>query len=283
MKPTKVIIDYSVLAYKLVHCLEPLLSLDAFTKATDEKAKSLLASVVRAQMYYVASLSFMGNDKPDEAHIIYVMDNKRNGNYWRHSYLLRKDVTAARECRQTQGYEEAVIRHAEIKANKVDDGTKSPRKPSKPKAAKPIIYKAGRKEHTQFHTLVRREMKAVIDSEPSWSCVSVPGYEADDLAATFVKMRTDEHIWLLTMDTDWLGLINDNVGWWCIYGYYPRVRKSLEDVNIWATKRLKTTFDDPKELWAYKALHGDESDKLPAFSPIEVIDQIGRASCRERV
>lgn len=267
--PTKVIIDFSVLAFRLTHVLEGLLSLPAFIEATEAKSEALIASIVHSQMQYVASLSFMGDAKPERYHIIYVLDTKIDGAYWRHHYLKRKDVVQARTERVEEYHKAELELHA---LNKLEQPKSRKRKPTMPDVTA-TSYKAGRKEHTVFHSEIRAHMIRSIRQNPTWSMLAFAGYEADDIAAALVKMDDGKTpIWLLTVDTDWMGLISDNVSWFCMHGYPPRIRANIDDVNVWSQSRLKCVFDLPSDLWLYKARYGDSSDNLPMLSPIEVID-----------
>lgn len=253
MKPTLVVIDFSVLVFQMEYALSPLTESPMFTEMPLNEQDALLTSLIYGQLYYVGSLDFMGDDRPEEYRIVYVMDTKARGKYWRHDYLLSTQSIADRQTRMDA----------------------KPRK----QTAEGIKYKSGRKVHSALNSLIRREMKRIVQAEPSWDLLTFPLYEADDIAGALVKMCDgDRYIWLLTIDTDWMGLISDSVGWFCLYGYNPRVRNSIETFNIWATSRLKTTFDKPQDIYAYKALHGDRSDGLPVLSPIEVIDLLNPPS-----
>jgi hypothetical protein len=148
------------------------------------------------------------------------------------------------------------------KRAKAEDSPYNGRKPTKPRAIADIHYKGGRKQVSAFHSTLKLVMQSVI-AKHQWAILGIRGYEADDIAATLVALNND---------TDWLGLVGDNVHWFCLSGHSPRVRADLKDVNTWATSRLDTTFTSPRELWDYKALNGDASDKLPCFTPLEVID-----------
>ena len=234
---TTVVIDFSVAAHQLHANI-----------VGNGVERTHYEGVVKAQMVWMMSLNWMGRHKPDpdNTNIILVMDTKVAGRYWRHEYLERPAVF-----------------------EKVWSNTR--------KKATPIAYKAGRKFPEKSFTKLKKDMEKVAVSQ-GWQLLRVANYEADDLAAALVatnrSLTVDQQskIWLATIDSDWLGLVGDDVTWMCFYGWSPRVRADLKTLNIWAAKRLNKTFAEPKQLWSYKAEYGDKSDNLPKNSPIEVID-----------
>lgn len=102
------------------------------------------------------------------------------------------------------------------------------------------------------------------------------GFEADDLAAAWLKMkhRKDNVTILLTNDTDWLPLCKRAGVLWCnIFNSEPRVRTR---VNILDWVRNASMFQLPKskpqfefnylsDIWKFKAMYGDKSDNIPPF------------------
>lgn len=265
----KVVIDFSVLGFAMEEALRPLMTTPSYNELNSQEQTTFLENVVGAQMEYLSSLMFMGDDRPEEYQLIFVSDNKISGRYWRHDYLEREDVIEQRRQRVFDDYDARVLHHLESKDILV--GYKG-RKPRKPTYKAEIAYKGGRKEVGHFQSLLRVVMKGCIQQH-GWSFLGVRGYEADDIAATLVHLNNGKDaVYLLTVDTDWLGLIGDNVTWFCTSGYAPRLRYNVQTLNIWAQHRLKTVFDSPSDLWVHKALYGDACDNLPPFSPIEVID-----------
>jgi hypothetical protein len=100
------------------------------------------------------------------------------------------------------------------------------------------------------------------------------GYEADDLAASVVKMKhkTHNHIYLLTDDNDWLPLTSfQNVTWLGIANRQPRMRTHTQALQWCRTcfeakrsiERSKFVFNSPLDLWEFKAYFGDTSDNIP--------------------
>ncbi|MEM7578232.1 MAG: hypothetical protein AAF316_00010 [Cyanobacteria bacterium P01_A01_bin.80] len=158
-----------------------------------------------------------------------------------------------------------------------------------------IDYKANRKKDSKRNEIlgyIRAEMLYLldknninllqyceyIDGEPT-------GYEADDLAATFLKQHAHElkNIYLLTVDSDWLPLTSlSNVAWLGItntqkmrrdgsFNFSPRYRDAVIALKWWqensslncskAKKAYPKT--DIRDLWKFKAKFGDSSDNLP--------------------
>jgi hypothetical protein len=100
------------------------------------------------------------------------------------------------------------------------------------------------------------------------------GYEADDLAASIVRMKHMKynHIYVLTDDTDWLPLTNfKNVTWLGIASRQPRMRaytQALQWCRTWfetkkSIERSNFVFNSPLDLWDFKAYFGDTSDNIP--------------------
>lgn len=104
-----------------------------------------------------------------------------------------------------------------------------------------------------------------LDPETSW------GYEADDLAATWVKCyhREGDTTILLSNDTDWIPLCKYPGVLWCnIFSYAPRIR-SLDNAMTWVDGAQMFskpfTFHSVEDLWKYKSYYGDRSDNIPAY------------------
>jgi 5'-3' exonuclease len=97
-------------------------------------------------------------------------------------------------------------------------------------------------------------------------------YEADDLAAMYVKFNRGEEIRLITVDTDWLPLtINPKTVWYSLKECNFRIAdktlalkrfNSDKAFNDTIAKRafLKTCIS---QLWEFKAIFGDKSDNIP--------------------
>lgn len=109
------------------------------------------------------------------------------------------------------------------------------------------------------------------------------GFEADDVAAAMVKHLSYDHLFLLTTDSDWMGMVQDNVT--CLSPLHePRIRTSLE---AWAwlrrhhanlSARMRSRYEvphpdgfNPEEIWRFKSIMGDASDNLPPDTPLCLI------------
>jgi hypothetical protein len=134
-------------------------------------------------------------------------------------------------------------------------------------------YKGGRNSCPYQQWIAKRLYKAT----DSWT---VPGYEADDLAAAVVKTCTDRQIYLLTIDTDWMQLINEYTTWVCVKGFHPPIR-SLETLPVWFQAKLdkeskkvqnQLNSSNPKDIVKWKMLTGDSSDNLPKGTPQHMFD-----------
>lgn len=118
-----------------------------------------------------------------------------------------------------------------------------------------------------------------------------PSYEADDIAASIVRLLsksvnpTDLRTFLVTVDSDWQGLIHDDrftfftpygephlrskdMIWQWLYGKWLKQPKKTQ--ALWAMPGL-TTFKS-EHIWHWKAAIGDRSDNLPPNTPLGLID-----------
>jgi 5'-3' exonuclease len=80
-------------------------------------------------------------------------------------------------------------------------------------------------------------------------------------------------IYLYTVDSDWLQMVfhEPSVTWVDVYQYGEKVR-GPEETKAWALRRLKMPIECPQDIVAIKHLKGDQSDALPPGSPIHLID-----------
>lgn len=89
-----------------------------------------------------------------------------------------------------------------------------------------------------------------------------PGYEADDLAGAFVeKYKDNNEITLLTVDADWLQLLQKNVR---VIQLKTNGRHILWDADLFFAENKIA----PKQLISLKALVGDGSDNIPGVPGI---------------
>ncbi len=242
---TTVIVDFSVCVHQLHNMLT---SMDV--------EKDNLKAAIQANMVWLHSGEWIKPLVGDNINIVYVTDSKP---YWRLDYLLQEEVYVPVFERQLAAYKERYPKG---------------RKQFKPE---PIHYKAGRKFPTPaFKSCKTKMLNAAHRNE--FSVLSIKGYEADDLAAALVMTNRmmpkdqQQNIVLATVDTDWMGLIDNHTTWFCLRGYDPRVRYSMEHINEWSLRRLGTELSCPSDIWRVKTIQGDKSDNLPPGSPLEVID-----------
>ena len=261
-KPTEltVLVDTSV----IMHCLSHRLKLIDHTKPEWKK-------LIQAQLTYLVSGDWLGEMKPDIVRYIFCTDSKP---YWRLDYLKRPEVIAnvprkgqLEKKRQSFKAMLQVIedlreegKHFEARDLLASDEYASLLKDLE------IHYKAGRKlSEYSFTKLKRFVLKTIKDA--GWTMLSKKGYEADDMAASIIQvnktLEEPKNIMMLTIDTDWLGMVSDNVHWFCQHGYYPRMRDDMRSLNIWATKRLGVTIEKPTDIWVVKGDQGDKADNIP--------------------
>lgn len=258
------IIDFSVVAHQLHNILLQ-------SAPEDEHYQGF----VKAQMVHMMSTTWLGPLRgTEDPQVILVTDSKP---YWRSEYLLRSEVVAnvawkpkpkankAQRLRELLTLGTAKTAEEQAESDSLTD-------------ALAIHYKSGRKfPEYSFRKLRDTMMKIAIAQK--WQILRLPGYEADDLAASVVMLNSglpteaQHRITLVTVDADWMGLVNPNVTWFCMNGYYPRVRAyGSPEFSEWSKRRLGISVSEPREIWDVKVLKGDKSDNLPIGSPIEVID-----------
>ena len=122
-------------------------------------------------------------------------------------------------------------------------------------------YKANRTPAPQeFYDQVEETINLCKMIAPTYR---LEGYEADDLAGTFAaKVNPDDEVLLLTVDTDWLQLLSDNVK--CLQ-LKTRGQYILWDKYLFCEKYQGLT---PKQLIDVKAITGDGSDNIPGVKGI---------------
>jgi hypothetical protein len=111
-------------------------------------------------------------------------------------------------------------------------------------------------------------------------CLSIPGFEADDIAAAICTLFPEKRIHLATVDSDWLQLVNERVTWGCLHGYSPQYRDVAGGLKWFRGKISKSPryvqeeirCESLREIVDWKVLAGDASDNLGKGSPREVID-----------
>ena len=258
---TAVVLDFSVFCHQLHGIMDEHLKSEHFL------------GIAKAQLLWLQSGEWLGECKPEQFQMIMVTDNKP---YWRTEYLKRSDVVV-RVPRRTKADKARVEKLKALLAKPFEEvSLEEATEMAELSEELALHYKAGRKFPEYTFTKLKKHLLD-ISATQGWNVLAESNYEADDLAATIVKLnrelpeRHQNHIILATVDTDWLGLLDDKTIWFCTHGWYPRVR-DRRGFDHWSFKKFGVTFDEPREIWDYKAVHGDKSDNLPPGSPLEVID-----------
>jgi len=144
-------------------------------------------------------------------------------------------------------------------------------------------YKGDRPSKTETFNLVK-ETGLSLAKKLGVPVLSLPRYEADDLAAAVVRFaqlakqsKSDcdlgkfDHTYLWTVDSDWIQMVSSEVTWLNSGPWEPLIRDipgSLE----WIKKRLKVSLDHPQDIVPIKCIHGDSSDNLPPGTKPFLID-----------
>ncbi len=216
---------------------------------------------------------WLGSLKPDKFQVIFVSDNKDSqGRYWRHNYLLRPDVVSSVP-RKKKADEKKRVRLLELlDVERSLTGYTMCMEPIDIKEKEMLIsdlsihYKAGRKFPSyEFTKLKKLTFEAI--RKRNWIQFGQIGYEADDIAATIVKVNSQlenpNRLILLTIDSDWMGLIDDYTAWFCMHGWFPRIRSDYFSANTWVEKRLSSSLKSFRGIWDIKGQQGDKSDAIP--------------------
>lgn len=132
----------------------------------------------------------------------------------------------------------------------------------------------GSRASCPYQTWVSRQMNRYS------ACLTVPGYEADDIIAGIVKTVLDRDIIIMTVDSDLIQLVDERVSWCCLTGFNPSFR-DVEGSQKWFANKLSKESKktqaaiDPtnlRDIVKWKSLVGDISDNLPAGTPEYIID-----------
>ena len=270
---TTIVIDMSVFVHQLHNMMGEHLTSDHFL------------GIAKAQLLWLQSGEWLSAYKPDHFQTVLVCDSKP---YWRTEYLKRSDVVCAvprktkkdkekvNELRDGLATIQALQPITEMTGKQIADEEVLYKRVQELTEELAIHYKAGRKFPEYTFTKLKKHLMDISRSK-GWNILEYDHYEADDIAAAIVKINRGlpdsqrNRIILATVDTDWLGLLDDDTSWFCTHGWYPRVR-DRGGFDHWSHKKFGVTFDKPREIWDYKAQHGDKSDNLPPGSPLEVID-----------
>ncbi len=142
-------------------------------------------------------------------------------------------------------------------------------------------YKSGRKPSEPLLNNVR-ELSWKLWSDAGLTSYSQEGFEADDFAAYFCKHYPDEHKYLVTIDSDWAGLVDDKTYWVDTYCQNPNYRKpSKRRENILDPAKVLDRFnnhrdftsfhlDKPSDIYRAKHLLGDKSDSILGGESVDI-------------
>lgn len=144
-------------------------------------------------------------------------------------------------------------------------------------------YKGSRStERPADYSLSHETLLANLGAESSKiKVIRECGFEADDWAGLAYRIRRESPtefvnrpIFLLTVDSDWLQLVDDSmrIYWANDACYKPRLRTEYEALYYFANKGYQLF--KASEIANIKAQFGDQSDDLPPGSDIGLIDLI---------
>ena len=89
-----------------------------------------------------------------------------------------------------------------------------------------------------------------------------PGYEADDLIASYAVQHPDEFQLILTGDRDMLQLLDENT-------FVVMQAKGVTEVKVWTPELFHDEYGFAPGLFVdYKALRGDPSDNIPGVKGV---------------
>jgi len=152
-------------------------------------------------------------------------------------------------------------------------------------------YKGGRPSKTdEWYEVNQAGLDYVTAPNSPIHYLKFPQFEADDIASAIVRSKSNRLVFLHTIDSDWMGLVNNGVLnsmtldqallepfveptslWVSMAQWTPRFR---DEAGVFAhtLKREKRKIDSPPQIWDIKVEKGDKSDNLIKGSPIEVIN-----------
>lgn len=116
-------------------------------------------------------------------------------------------------------------------------------------------YKASRKGNEDYSTqrLLLQELLGKLNRIVQVKAVQ---HEADDIAADLVRQNPQHEFILVTEDSDWFQLVNENVS---IYRHKKKDYVTHKDFYT------KTGHKSPEELVEFKSLIGDATDEIPGI------------------
>lgn len=149
-------------------------------------------------------------------------------------------------------------------------------------------YKATRAKEKPYDIDMIRDLFFEID----FPRLAIAGQEADDLASLYCRLFRQRslddqwgHTYLLTVDSDWQGLVNQDITWVGLGGHEPSVRTPdicwewLNNKHKKQSGRKKKLWEMPEReefqaraVWDWKIAVGDRADNLPEDSTPGLID-----------
>jgi hypothetical protein len=254
-----IIFDTSVILHQIVD-----LSRDKTGQIINHLTHSQLYERIQQGVNLYNSLFFLPGIDQRQCDILWVGDSTEG--YWRRPWFNNwLDENPAVVEKLKEGFVEDIT------------GEFVPISPTSRRKNLRIGYKASRDScpyGKNAKKLINKISKAVV----------FPGYEADDVAAAATQVFPGKRIFLCTIDTDWLQLVDDRISWICMKGFSPQYRDVTGGMD-WFIKAIEKDtkaaqehmFDeaDPlslRHIVKWKMFSGDTSDNLPKGSPREVID-----------
>ena len=245
-----VVVDTSVWLHKLYHSVK----LDENHPKFD--------SIIKANLVWLASASWLGHElRKKVGNVVFVCDSKP---YWRTAWL--KDINNLVNIKRRS------IKLEDIRQQTIENLSR----PILEQDVEQLLvaeehltinYKGNRRPPENRFRKIRNIVYKYL-KELGVNTLFAEGYEADDMAAALVQTNTDNgspwDILLATVDTDWMGLINDSVTWCCMNNDAIPIRDTLDVCNSWAEVILKERLETWSDIWVIKSHQGDKSDSLPA-------------------
>ena len=108
------------------------------------------------------------------------------------------------------------------------------------------------------------QIPIVIEGMEACSCPALlePGYEADDLIASFVAQHPADFKLILSSDRDMLQLIDDKT-------YILVQTRGVTELKIYTPEVFRADYGfGPERFVDYKALRGDPSDNIPGVKGV---------------
>jgi DNA polymerase-1 len=111
---------------------------------------------------------------------------------------------------------------------------------------------------------LKHQFPVTIEGMEACDCPALlePGFEADDLIATYAEQHPGEFQLILTGDRDMLQLLDANT-------YVVMQAKGVTEVKVWTPENFHEEYGFAPGLFVdYKALRGDPSDNIPGVKGV---------------